>query len=182
MISKLDLNIIDTHNLKTLGVLDASIYNKDIEVQEALLQITPPGFKYPASPYFMVKGLNIYNSNNVGLTKASCEEELIDLPDGLWRIKYSICPSDKLFIEKVFLKTDKIQCLFTQAFLNLEFSNDSSEDFKFKTKKLEQINLFIQGAISAANKADYKLSSQLYKKAHNNLAEFIELSGKPCSC
>ena len=182
MISKLDLNIIDTHNFKTLGVLDASIYNKDIAVEEVLIKITPPGFKYAATPYFMVKGLNIYNSNNVGLTKASCEEELIDLPDGLWKIKYSICPSDKLFIEKVFLKTDRIQCLFTQAFLNLEFSNDSTEDFKYKTRKLEEIDLFIQGAIASANKGDYKLSSQLYKKANNSLAEFIELSGKPCSC
>lgn len=182
MISKLNLNIIDTHNFKTIGVLDTSIYNEDIAIEENLIQITPPGFKYAASPFFMVRGLNIYNSNNVGLTKASCEEELIDLPDGLWKIKYSICPSDKLFIEKVFLKTDKIQCLFTQAFLNLEFSNDSTEDFKYKTKKLNEIDLFIQGAIAAANKADYKLSSQLYKKAHNNLAEFIELSGKSCSC
>ena len=126
MVSRLNFNIIDTHDMKTLGVIDTSWYNPDIIIETPTIEITPPGYKYSASPFFMHKALNVYNSNGFGITKASCEEELIDLPDGLWKIKYSICPNDKLFVEKFFLRTDRIQCRYTQAFLNLDLSSNSS--------------------------------------------------------
>ena len=108
MVSKLNFNIVDTHDFKTLGIVDTSWYNPDITVETSTIEILPPGYTVAASPFFMIKALNVYNSNGLGITRASCEEDLVDLPDGLWKIKYSICPNDKLFIEKFFLKTDKI--------------------------------------------------------------------------
>lgn len=180
MITKLDLNIIDTHNFKTIGIADVSIYNNDIAVENVLIEITPPGFKNSVSPFFMAKGLNIYNSNNVGLTKSSCEEELIDLPDGLWKIKYSICPNDKLFIEKIYLKTDKIQCKFTQAFLTLDLENLDSDSEKYKRKILDNSEIFLEGAIAASNNKDYKLASNLYKKANKMLGDYLNGSCQIC--
>jgi hypothetical protein len=109
MVSRLNFDIIDTHDFKTLGIVDTSWYNPDITIETPTIEIQAPGYVYSASPFFMVKALNVYNSNGLGITKASCEEELVDLPDGLWKIKYSICPNDKLFIEKFFLKTDKFR-------------------------------------------------------------------------
>ena len=181
MISKLDFNIVDTHSFKTLGLVDTSIYNPDIQIENISLEITPPGFKYPAKPFFLSKSLNIYNSNNVGLTKAQCEEELIDLPDGLWKVKYSICPNDKLFLEKVFLRINKLECKFTQAFLTLDLSNCDTEIEEYKLKQLEEIDLYIQGALAASNISDFKLTTDLYKKANNMLDRFIELNGG-CGC
>ncbi len=173
MISKLSFNVIDTHNFKTLGIVDTSWYNPDITVETPTLEVYPPGFAYAASPYFMIKALNIYNSNGLGLTKASCEEELIDLPDGLWKVKYSICPNDKLFIERFFLKTDKLQCKYTQAFLNLDLSAVDSDTELKKRRNLEDIELFIQGAISASNNQNAKLASDLYKKADTMLNLYL---------
>lgn len=181
MISKLDINIIDTHSFKTLGIMDTSIYNPDIAIEEVTIEITPPGYKIPSQPYFKEKGLNIYNSNSVGITRASCQEELVDLPDGLWKIKYSICPNDKLYIEKIFLKTDKIQCKFDQSFLNLDLSSCDTEIERNKLKQLQDIEVYIQGAVSACNKKDYKLSLDLYKKADKLLNSFIEFNGQ-CAC
>lgn len=172
MISKLNFNIIDTHDFKTLGIVDTSWYNPDITVETPTIEIYPPGYSYSASPFFMIKALNIYNSNGVGITKASCEEELIDLPDGLWKVKYSICPNDKLFIEKFFLKTDKIMCRYTKAFLNLDLSMLDTDSEKKKRKKLEEIELYIQGAIAASNNQNAKLASDLYKKASNLLDKY----------
>ena len=43
MISKLDFNIVDTHSFKTLGLVDTSIYNPDIQIENISLEITPPG-------------------------------------------------------------------------------------------------------------------------------------------
>ena len=125
----------------------------------------------------MIKALNIYNSNGLGITKASCEEDLMDLPDGLWKVKYSICPNDKLFIERFFLKTDKIQCKYDKAFLSLDLDNLSEETQKSKRKDLSSIEIFIQGAISAANNQNAKLASDLYKKADRLLNTFGQ-----CDC
>mgnify|MGYP003619271391 FL=1 len=152
MVSKLNFNIVDTHDFKTLGVVDTSWYNPDITVETPTIEILPPGYTVAASPFFMIKALNVYNSNGLGITRASCEEDLVDLPDGLWKIKYSICPNDKLFIEKFFLKTDKIQCKYDQAFLSLDLANLSTEKEKRKRQDLEEIEIFLQGAIAAANK------------------------------
>lgn len=163
MISRLSFDIIDTHDFKTLGIVDTSWYNPDITIESPTLEILPPGYTYAVSPYFMPRSLNVFNSNGVGITKATCEEELVDLPDGIWKIKYSICPNDKLFIEKFFLKTDKLECRYAQAFLNLDFNLNS--DDSLKKKKLQDVELFITGAIAAANNQDPKLASDLYTKA-----------------
>lgn len=177
MVSKLNFNIVDTHDFKTLGVVDTSWYNPDITVETPTIEILPPGYTVAASPFFMIKALNVYNSNGLGITRASCEEDLVDLPDGLWKIKYSICPNDKLFIEKFFLKTDKIQCKYDQAFLSLDLANLSTEKEKRKRQDLEEIEIFLQGAIAAANKKNAKLASDLYKKADNLLNKFGD-----CNC
>jgi hypothetical protein len=175
MISRLGFDIIDTHDFKTLGIVDTSWYNPDITIETPTIEILPPGYKSAVSPFFMPRSLNIFNSNGVGITKATCEDELIDLPDGLWKIKYSICPNDKLFIEKFFLKTDKLQCRYAQAFLNLDFNLNS--DDRSRRDALDEIETFITGAIAAANDQNAKLASDLYKKASKMLDNFGNCSG-----
>lgn len=177
MVSKLNFNIVDTHDFKTLGVVDTSWYNPDITVETPTIEILPPGYTVAASPFFMIKALNVYNSNGLGITRASCEEELVDLPDGLWKIKYSICPNDKLFIERFFLKTDKIQCKYNKAFLSLDLENLSDSKQQQKRKDLNEIEIFLNGSIAAANNQNAKLASDLYKKADNLLNRFGQ-----CDC
>jgi hypothetical protein len=173
MISRLGLNIIDTHDSKTIGIVDTSWYNPDIAIETPVLEIIPPGYSQPVSPFFQARSLNIFNSNGVGITKASCEEELTELPDGLWKVKYSICPNDMLFIERFFLRTDRIQCKFTQAFLTLDLSDVNDEQQESNREKLQIIEDFIEGAIAASNKQNSKLASDLYKKADNLLDQFM---------
>lgn len=172
MVSRLSFDIIDTHDFKTLGILDTSWYNPDITVETATIEILAPGYARAVSPLFIPGALNVYNSNGTGVTQASCEEELQDLPDGIWKIKYSICPNDKLFIEKYFLKTDKIRCRYTQAFLNLDLRSSCEDYDKQKREKLKEIEFYISGAIAASNNQDPKLASDLYNKAKKLLDRF----------
>lgn len=172
MVSRLNFNIIDTHDPKTLGIVDTSWYNPDIVIEESKIEIIPPGFSHVASPFFMVKALNVYNSNGVGIGRASCEDQLSDLPDGLWRIKYSICPNDQLFIEKMFLKTDRIQCRYTQTFLSLDLSGNNEISEKDSRVALEKIDFFMRGAVAASNNQNPKLAMDLYNKANNFLDDF----------
>lgn len=178
MISRLNFDIIDTHDFKTLGILDTSWYNPDIKIETPTIEILPPGYTVAASPFYMVGALNVYNSNGVGITRASCEEELIQLPDGIWKVRYSICPNDKLFIEKFFLKTDIIRCRYTKAFLNLDLNTCDNPYNVEKKKKLEEIEFYINGAVAAANDKDTKLANDLYNKASKLLDRYSD----KCSC
>ncbi len=178
MISRLSFDIIDTHDFKTLGIVDTSWYNPDITIETPTLQVTPPGYQVVASPFFMIKSLNIYNSNSFGITRASCEEELLELPDGIWKFKYSICPNDKLFIERFYLKTDQIVCRYTQAFLNLDLNTCDDPVDKDKRKKLDEIEFYINGAIAAGNNQNAKLAADLYNKA----SKLLDRYGAKCSC
>jgi hypothetical protein len=178
MVSRLGFDIIDTHDFKTLGILDTSWYNGDIKVETPTIEIIPPGYQVAASPFFQIKALNVYNSNGLGITRASCEEELVPLPDGIWKFKYSICPNDKLFIERFFLKTDHIWCRFTQAFLTLDLHNANSNKDVSRKKQLDEIEFYINGAIAASNNQDVKDAIDLYNKAEKQLNRFFS----DCNC
>lgn len=178
MISRLNFDIIDTHDFKTLGLVDTSWYNPDIKVETPTLEVIPPGYAITAAPYFMINALNIFNSNNLGITKATCEEELIELPDGIYRFKYSICPNDKLFIEKFYLRTDRIKCRYTQAFLNLDLNTCDDPLDRDKRRKLDEIEFYINGAVAAANNQNAKLATDLYNKADKLLDRY----GSKCDC
>jgi hypothetical protein len=180
MVSKLNFNIVDTHDFKTLGVVDTSWYNPDITVETPTIEILPPGYTVAASPFFMIKALNVYNSNGLGITRASCEEDLVDLPDGLWKIRYSICPNDQLYIERFFLKTDKIQCAFTQAFLKLDMKCDNPTSAE-KRRKLDEVEFWIKSAISAANNQNAKDAHDFYIKADKLLNAYLSDAGL-CGC
>src|SRR5690606_27776149 len=99
--------------------------------------------------------------------------------DGIWKVKYSICPNDQLFVERFFLKTDQIQCRYEKAFLSLDLKlpSDSDEEKK-KRKDLAEIEFYIQGAIAAANDKNAVLAIELYNKADKLLNKW----GKCGSC
>jgi hypothetical protein len=180
MISRLSFDIIDTHDFKTLGIVDTSWYNPDITVESPTIEILPPGYANAVSPYFMVKALNVYNSNGVGITRASCEEELRDLPDGLWKVRYSICPNDKLFIEKFFLRSDKLRCRYNQAFLSLDLKGEPAD--REKVRKLMEIEFYIKGAIAASNDQNAKDAHDFYQKADKLLNTYLQSVSGICGC
>lgn len=181
MISRLSFDIIDTHDFKTLGIVDTSWYNPLITIETPTIEILPPGHTNAVSPFFMVKALNVYNSNGVGITHASCEEELQVLPDGIWKIKYSICPNDKLFIEKYFLRTDLLRCRYDQAFLTLDLKDKESLKSD-KMKKLNEIETYIIGAHAAINDQNPKDAQDFYNKADKLLSKYLDSVGGTCGC
>lgn len=176
-VTVLNFNVIDTHDFRTLGILDTSMYNPDMAIEEATFEITVPGSDEPVIPFYMPQALNVFNSQTLGITARGKKQER--LPDGIWKARYSICPNDKLFIERFFLKTDIIQCKFNQAFLNLDFSRLSSEEEIRLRKLLSEIELYIEGAIVSANRQDTELAMKLYKKADQLLDNYFD---GPCGC
>lgn len=101
------LDIPDTLALCALIINDISSYNhNDPNLCCPMLEITPPGFSRPI----------VFNNNNsniilnwnfslaltacdMGLQTKGCNEELCDLPDGIYIIRYSVSPNDVVYVE-----------------------------------------------------------------------------------
>ena len=97
---QLALDIPDTLTTYIFRVVDASIYSSLGDIECTKLEITPPGF---TSPY-VVENLNegfIANLNtcNLGLQTSNCGNTYNKFSDGVYIVRYSINPNDKVYVE-----------------------------------------------------------------------------------
>ena len=173
---KLDILVVPTYNSLTLGVMDISTYPTDPpDVSAPSIAITVPGFGETILP-FDVGVFNLYNSVNLGITQVGNEQPL---PDGIYRLRYSVAPAYLNFVERTIMRTEKIQEKFDRAFLKLDLMECDRAIKTQSTVTLNTINFFIQGSIAAANNcADYE-SNKLYIQADNMLDTFIKNN---CGC
>jgi hypothetical protein len=173
---KLDILVISTYNVLTLAIADASTYPDDPPVVTSpTIEIDVPGFGITALP-FVVNNLNIFTSSSLGITEAGNDQAL---PDGIYRLKYSIAPAATNYVEKTILRVDRLQEKFDNAFLQLTMMEC---DRALKTQSsvtLNTINFFIQGAIAAANNCAEYESNKLYAQADNMLNSFLKSN---CGC
>lgn len=176
----LNLDIYDTHNLKTVSVLDISVYDPKLIISNPSLEITPPGFS-KISVVFAPNSLNTYNSNNIGLTTACDYDNLVVLPDGIWTLKYSINPNVTLFIEKSYLRTANISCRYQKAFLDFIMKDRDIISKEANRRKLRDVSLLIDGAISAANLDQPDNAMELYNQASKVLDHLYQSDCKNCN-
>ena len=173
---KLDILVVPTYSVLTLGVADASTYPTNPPVvSEPSIEIDIPGFGTKILP-FVPGEINVFTSSNLGITDVGCNQPL---PDGIYRIKYSVAPAYANYVEKSILRVERLQEKFDSAFLQL---NMMECDRALKTQSsvtLNTINFFIQGAIAAANNCAEYESNTLYAQADNMLNNFLKSN---CGC
>ena len=175
----LDLNVESTHNIKTLAIADMSFYANT--PSGATLEITPPNFTKVTIP-FHFNEVNVYNSNTLKLSSVIDPDLLGPLPDGIWKLRYSIQPASTTFIQRKFFRTNAIECKYQNIFLSVDLFADCSTEssyclpnsnkYKNKIDKIKEIELMINGAISAANRGEDDYAMMLYKRADSLLTNF----------
>ena len=129
MISQLLLDIRNSKTGKSFEIKDISEYNPNGPVSCGTIRVIAPG--YSPKYYDVVAGfvLNI-NASNLGIQKTSVYDSLNELADGVYNIRYSINPNDKLFVEYVFFNTYKLNKLYIEKvcdFMNTKCDMDISE-------------------------------------------------------
>lgn len=155
----LNLMLIDTHNPDTIGIVDLSNYGNTV-ISNPSFEITPPGFN-KVNVLFTPQNVNIFSANDLKLGCGYGES----LPDGIYKVKYSIRPNDKIFTEKTFMKVSGILCNLYKYLVSLQSSCLCGQS---KNKAID-IKLLIEGAVSAANTGDTKLAYELYAQADKSL-------------
>lgn len=141
MISTLSLEIENKGNCNNFRVTDSSNYNSKLPITCGTLEIKPPG--NCSSVYFkMLPSFSkVFNASNLQIQLATKYENLLPLSDGIYYIKYSINPSDKLYVEYYFLHNcNQYKKYIDQATLLYEAKLElSKKDYNLKLKELQEI-------------------------------------------
>ena len=170
----LDILVLPTYNKMLLGVADASTYVTP--PVNPTIEITVPSFGTVVLP-FTENDYNLFNSESLGITASGAA--LVPLPDGIYKLKYSIVPAATNYVEKTILRVDQLQEKFDEAFMKLDMM-ECDKAIKTQSKvDLNTIYFFINGAIAAANNCALDTATKLYDQAQKMLNNFVKNN---CNC
>lgn len=144
---QLSIEIPDTNNTKVLRVFDTSLYGEGLNVKCGTLQITSPGFTNPVSieviPHFNL----VLNACTLGLQTVGCGDSSLPIPDGIYVVRYSVAPNDKVFVEYNHLRVTQTQNKYYNELSKVELAAcEPNPDVKEKLKELRLIKSYIDAA------------------------------------
>lgn len=150
----LKLTIPETACTTVLRVMDMSVYVDGVAYASPKLEITLPGFTLPVE---ITTGLaQVFSKNftaiDMGL-QTDADEALRSLPDGLYKVKYSIAPNTTNFVEYYHLRTTSIMNDYYKEICKVQL--DACEPTEAQHQKLHDLR-YIKMFIDAAKaKAEY---------------------------
>lgn len=173
----LDFEILETGNTKTFLFIDSSSYMT--EPENPLLEIVMPGF----TKYFLAnveaKKVNTFNSGTIGLNFALSQQDLINLPDGVWYFRYKICPYDKVFKCKYHMRVSKLNEKISLLNSKIDLADCDVKDDIHLQKDLYYIYSLIEGAKSVVN-IDPKKAQSYYQTADKLVDKLLNKFCKNC--
>ena len=173
---RLDIVYIPTFNSKTLGIVDASTYPDDPPIVTApTIDIDIPGLGIVSLP-FVPNEYNIFNSVSLGISDVG---DIQVLPDGVYHFTYSVTPASWNYVDRSFMRVDKLQEKFDTAFMKLDMQECDQLIKKQAKVELNTIYFYIQGSMAAANNCAVEQATKLYMTADNMLDRFISAD---CGC
>lgn len=143
----LSLDIPHTNNTQIFRILDTSIYSNDLPVKCGTLSITSPGFTVPVMIEVDENFNEILNACKLGISNQGCEDEMPNLPDGIYVVNYSVSPNNKVYVEYNYLRITQTLNQYYQELCRLEISScEPSSDVRAKLKELRLIKSFLDAA------------------------------------
>jgi hypothetical protein len=175
--TRLEFNVLDTQSCRTLGIYDTSYYSSNQTIANATLQIVSPYDETPVELNYYKNAVTILNSNTLGITNVNDLDYLVDIPDGLYTGKISVCPEDQFWFEKSWYRTCLLECKYDKAFLKLNVQSCEACFSPEKLQKLERARIYIYGCKTNAASCNMKEADKLYKGADKILESILT-----CDC
>lgn len=174
----LDFSVIEDGSPKTLVILDKSTYMEE-NPEKPIIEIVAPGFNIPVQIAFIPNSVNVINSSLLKLTGGSV---YADLADGLYWITYRICPYDKVYKTKVYLKTTILEYRFENSLLTLDNSPYWKIDDPEIQQKVTEYNIAIQTAIANTEVENTTKANEYYKLANNIVNSLVSKCNSKNHC
>lgn len=179
----LSVNIPETNNVSVFRIIDTSIYADGLEIKCAKLQITSPGYTIPVEidvtnfANNTVGSFNIMlNACTLGLLANGCNEQdnLPSIPDGIYKIRYSVSPNDKVYVDYYFLRMSQTYNIYNQELCKLELgAYEPSVEVKARLNELSLIKSYFEAAkIKAEDCHEPNLAMELFLYAKQRLDSY----------
>jgi hypothetical protein len=152
----LSLEVPAVTNCEILSIKDTSQYTTLLPVDCPELIITSPGFNSAS----MIKldsftpgtgssfDINI-SACQLGLQTSDCGNTRISLPDGIYIIKYSVAPNDKVYVEYNHLRITSIINKYYTSLCDISLDTcEPSSQKKDLIDEMQYIKTLIDGAVS----------------------------------
>jgi hypothetical protein len=175
MSTKLFLQEIPTNDCRILTFCDSSFYNPDIDTTNAILEITPPGFDcavfFELKPKFTIT----LNSSNLKILPAKTQSQLVCLPDGIYKIRYSVNPNTKLAVDYDFLRNTQQMAAYFRAVCNLFEKRDKITKLLFEQRRAQLVwirDLIFGAKYKTEECGDCEAGINMYNEANRLLVDF----------
>ena len=149
----LSLEVPTVMNPCILKIFDTSVYTNLLPVTCPTLNITVPGFGYSVQLDTTQDFVETITACDLQLQTTDCGTVTVDIPDGIYIIKYSVSPNDTVYVEYNHMR-------ITQAlnkYYNILCDVDAAAcDPPFKIKqKLEELRLIFMYLQAAKGKVEF---------------------------
>lgn len=143
---KLGLEIPTVFNTCILKLFDASIYTNSLPIDCPKLNITVPGFEYSVELEFVPNSSITLTACNLDLQTEDCGEQYVNIPDGIYVIKYSVSPNEYVYVEYNHLRISKALNLYKEKLCELSTNCQDLITKTTKFNKLQEIRLLLDAA------------------------------------
>jgi len=151
----LSLEIPFVINPCILKIFDTSVYLDTVTVSCPTLNITVPGFTYSNQ----IEGAVMVDFKDTGhITLTACDLQLqvedcdtqhVNIPDGIYIIKYSVSPNDQVYVEYNYLRTSIAMNKYYKILCDIDISAcDPPSLIKKKLEELRLIKMYLEAAKS----------------------------------
>ena len=158
-----------------LRVVDTSVYAEGIAVTCPLLQITAPGFIHPvnfSTPQIEPGFTHNFTACDLELQSYNCGTEFMDIPDGIYIIKYSVEPKEYVYVEYNHLRVTALRKKLKDEWCKLKLSAcEPIPETQNKFLSLMQITGYIDAAQA---KAEYCLDSEQAMVLYNYAKKLLD--------
>lgn len=169
---QLAIEIPNTKFLDRIRIKDASFYDFQ-DVCKGTLQIKPPGFgwkEFHEDAFFD----KYYTTKNLGMQCSNCDDELMSLPDGIWKVNYMLNDNHKTTVEYYHLRNSQQTHCFNKIrdyIFSLECTL-SRKDFNERARNLLIINQRMDAAKWRVEEQGEEDGMLIYNEVNNMLDEY----------
>ena len=143
----LSLEVPTVMNPCILSLFDTSIYSPLVPVTCETLNITVPGFNYSTQIDVIAGFSEILTGCDLQLQTTGCGETYVNLPDGIYIIKYSVSPNEVVYVEYNHLRITQALIRYRKALCNLDLAAcEPTERVQQRMEKLRMIKSYLEAA------------------------------------
>lgn len=119
----LSLEVPTVMNSCILKIFDTSVYTNLLPITCPTLNITVPGFDFANQIDVSENFFKTFTACNLQLQTTDCDRRYVEIPDGIYIIKYSVSPNDQVYVEYNHMRITKALIRYNKALCDVDISN-----------------------------------------------------------